>query len=231
MTLQLYDLAGGDERVRFSPYCWRVQMALAHKGLDYETVPVRFGEKEKVAFSGQKLVPVLRDGAKVVSDSWDIGIYLDTAYPDRPPLMDGPQARALTNSFRLWTQTRIAPAIMRLVMLDILAVCSKADQEYFRTSREARFGKSLEEFVLPEDEGKAGLSSELQPFRDVLIEQNFACGDAPGFADYILFGMFMWARGVSSKKILQPDDPVYCWREKLLDLYGGLARNTPGLGA
>ena len=34
----MHDLAGADPAVRFSPYCWRVRMALAHKGLDVETI-------------------------------------------------------------------------------------------------------------------------------------------------------------------------------------------------
>ena len=67
MTIQLYELAGKDDR-RFSPYCWRARMALEHKGLDYETVPVRFTDKDLIAFSGQERIPVVRDGDNVVSD-------------------------------------------------------------------------------------------------------------------------------------------------------------------
>ncbi len=231
MAIQLYDLAGADSSIRFSPYCWRVQMALAHKGLETETVPVRFGEKEKIAFSGQKLVPVLRDGSQVVCDSWDIGLYLDKTYPDRPALMDGEHARSICNFFRHWAQMRIGPAIMRLVLLDILDACADADKEYFRSSRETRFGMKLEEFVLPEGEGRKNLASELAPLRETLAAQAYIHGGEPAFADYILFGAFMWARGVSARRILETDDPVHGWRERMLDLFGGLARNAPGVGA
>jgi glutathione S-transferase len=31
MAIQLYDLAGAEDDRRFSPYCWRVKMALQHK--------------------------------------------------------------------------------------------------------------------------------------------------------------------------------------------------------
>ena len=85
MSLTLYELCRADDR-RFSPYCWRIRMALAHKGLDPERVPVRFTEKDKIAFSGQKLVPVLVDGDTTVVDSFAIACYLDDAYPDRPTL-------------------------------------------------------------------------------------------------------------------------------------------------
>ena len=48
MTIQMYDLAGADPAVRFSPYCWRTRMALAHKGLAVESVPWRFTEKDRL---------------------------------------------------------------------------------------------------------------------------------------------------------------------------------------
>ena len=35
MTIELYDLVGRDERM-FSPYCWRIRMALEHKQLKYK---------------------------------------------------------------------------------------------------------------------------------------------------------------------------------------------------
>ena len=40
--IRFFDLAGADPDIRFSPNCWRIRMALAHKGLDAETVPWRF---------------------------------------------------------------------------------------------------------------------------------------------------------------------------------------------
>src|SRR6266404_2538415 len=80
--MKLYDLAGAEDDLRFSPNCWRIKMALEHKGLAAETVPWRFVEKDIIAFSGQKLVPVLVDDDKAVSDSWEIAKYLESAYSD-----------------------------------------------------------------------------------------------------------------------------------------------------
>ena len=95
MTIQLYELVGKDDR-RFSPYCWRARMALEHKGLDYETVPVRFTDKDLIAFSGQERIPVVRDGDNVVSDSWDIAEYLERQYPDKASLFGGGVSRMPT---------------------------------------------------------------------------------------------------------------------------------------
>ena len=69
MTRVLFDLCGIDEGLRFSPYCWRVRHALAHKGLDVETRPWRFTDKEALAFAHHDKVPVLVDGDTTVTDS------------------------------------------------------------------------------------------------------------------------------------------------------------------
>lgn len=86
MALKLYDLAAADENRRFSPYCWRIKMALAHKDLEAETIPWRFVEKHVIAFSGQGRIPVLVDGERTLVDSWVIANYLEDAYGDRPSL-------------------------------------------------------------------------------------------------------------------------------------------------
>src|SRR5438132_12572355 len=84
VAITLYDLAGADAERRFSPFCWRTKMALAHKGLDVETVPWRFTEKEKLPQPNAGRVPVIVDGGEVVHDSTTIADYLETRYADRP---------------------------------------------------------------------------------------------------------------------------------------------------
>ena len=44
-AIRMYDLAGADPARRFSPYCWRIRMALAHKNLSVETIPWRYCDK------------------------------------------------------------------------------------------------------------------------------------------------------------------------------------------
>src|SRR5436190_20009734 len=81
LALTFYDLVDKSGR-RYSPYGWRIRMALAHKGLDAAVELCWHSDKEKLAFSGQHLVPVLRDPGKAVHDSWNIACYLDQTYPD-----------------------------------------------------------------------------------------------------------------------------------------------------
>src|SRR5258706_15761476 len=89
MALILFDLAAAEDDRRFSPYCWRVKMALRHKNLSAETVPWRFTEKDAIAFSGKQLVPVLEDAETAVPDSGEFARYLERKYKDEPTLFGG----------------------------------------------------------------------------------------------------------------------------------------------
>ncbi len=50
----------------------------------------------------------------------------------------------------------------------------------------------------------------------------------PSFADYIVFGAFQFARTMSPIKLLTPSDPIYAWRDRLLDAFDGYARSSLG---
>ena len=228
MTITLYDLAGQEDDRRFSPYCWRVKMALKHKGLDFETIPWRYTEKDVIAFSEQGLVPVLKDGSAVVVDSWKISLYLEEAYPSRPALFEGGQAMALSHFFNTWTFRTVHPAVHRVVIPDLFSIVHEKDKAYFRESREKRFGMTLEQYGADPKKALADLRGALEPVRPSLVQNNFVAGKGPGYCDYILFGAFQWARCVSPIRLLEPDDPVYAWRERMLDLFGGFARQAKG---
>src|SRR5215471_805912 len=96
MAITLYDLAGAEPDRRFSPFCWRTRMALAHKGLEFLIVAWAFTEKDKLPQPNAGRVPVIVDGGQVVHDSSAIADYLEARYPDRPLLFGGDAARALT---------------------------------------------------------------------------------------------------------------------------------------
>jgi glutathione S-transferase len=229
MAITMYDLCGAEANRRFSPFCWRTRMALAHKGLEVETIPWRFTEKDRIAFSGQGLVPVLVDGERgVVSDSWAIACHLEETYPDRPSLFGGPAGQALARFVASWTEAVVHPGISRLIILDIERCLAPQDLGYFRQSREARFGMTLEQWCAEPEAKLAAFRRDLHPLRMTLRTQPFLAGAAPGFADYVVFGAFQWARAVSPVRLLEKDDPVHAWRERMLDLFDGLARRSPG---
>jgi len=226
MTLRMYDLAGSEPDRRFSPYCWRIRMALAHKKLAVETIPWRFTEKAEIAASGQLLVPVLVDGERWIADSWAIANYLEDAYPDAPSLFGGPAARSLTRHYSSFGDSLVL-AIFPFVALDILGHVADKDRDYFRATREKRVGTTLEAFVAGRDGKLAAFRASLAPLRVTLKSQPFFGGEEPLYADYAVFGPLQWARCISPFALLEEGDPVKLWRDRLLDSFGGLARKSP----
>jgi glutathione S-transferase len=227
MALLLYDLAGAEADRRFSPYCWRTRMALAHKELSVETIPWRFTEKEAIAKSGQPRVPVLVDGDRWIADSWTIAAYLEDTYPERPSLFGGAAGRALSRFHSTFADTLVS-SIFRLIALDILRHVHDKDCAYFRSSREDRVGMTLEAFVADRDTRVSTFRESLAPLRLTLRVQPFLGGDRPLYADYAVFGPFQWARCTSPFALLAANDPIRLWRHRLLDAFNGLARVAPG---
>ena len=223
MSITLYDLAGADPDLRFSPYCWRTRMALAHKGLPVQTVPWRFTDKPEIAFSGQGRVPVIRDGDTVVSDSWAIAAYLEERYPT-PTLFGGPMGQAHARFINAWANSVMIGGIARLIVRDIFDVIDPRDRDYFRSSREARFGVTLEAVQQARDQRVAAFRETLTPVRLALRDQPWLGGAAPSYADFIVFGTLQWPRCSSRFAVLAEDDPLLIWHERMLDLFGGLGR-------
>lgn len=77
------------------PYCARVRIALAEKGLEYETVEIDLSDRPPWVYelnvTGR--VPILDDGF-VLPESEVIMAYLDERYPEAPLLPADPAGRA-----------------------------------------------------------------------------------------------------------------------------------------
>ncbi len=228
MARQLFELVGVDADRPFSPFCWRTRMALAHKGLDVESVPWRFTERDAIMKHQSEKVPVLLDGDKTVSDSWAIANYLEDTYPDRPSLFGGEGGRAMARMLNWWGDIATIGGLFPMIVADIYGHLPAADQGYFRKSREARLGKTLEEASASRDKDVEVFRKSLDPMRLTLRTQAFLGGAAANYADYIVFGGFQWARAISPFKLLKDDDAIYAWREKMLDLFDGMARKSQG---
>nr|WP_298100486.1 glutathione S-transferase family protein [uncultured Shinella sp.] len=226
MTRLLYALAGADRERQFSPHVWKTVMALAHKGLDYETVPVGFTQIAAIEGGSTATVPLLRDGDRLVSDSFAIALYLDAAYPDRPSLFGGQGGQAMARFIESWSQSILHMAITRIAILDIHNLLGEADRVYFRRSREERLGASLEDIAAAGAAEIEGFAKKLQPLRNMLKIQPFIGGEGPLFADYIVFGALQWLRTTAGTKVLAQDDPVALWFARCLDLHGGAGRRV-----
>jgi maleylacetoacetate isomerase/maleylpyruvate isomerase len=72
---------------------YRVRIALALKGLDYDYLPIHLVRNEQLKppysdLAANRLVPLLRDGDALIGQSMAIIEYLDETHPE-PPLLPG----------------------------------------------------------------------------------------------------------------------------------------------
>ena len=218
----LYDLAGANPTVRFSPHCWKIRMALAHKGITARFEPWRFADRLKNAAVTR--VPVLVHGEKFISDSWRIAGHLDEAFPDRP--LFEPGTGSLARFVNSWADS-LVPILARVIVLDVFHSLDSGDQPYFRETRERFLGGSLESIVADQPGRLRDFRLALEPLRQTVKRQPFVHGAGPGYADYCALGLFMWARCCSQIELLAADDPLTSWRENLFDQFQGLARHAP----
>jgi glutathione S-transferase len=220
----LYDLVNA-KRAHFSPNSWRVRMALLHKGIPFQVRDVLFGDIPSINAGGDKLtIPTIEHQGRLVTDSWAVVQHLDAAFPDTPRLI-GPDAAAhVLKFFQYWVQTSLHGPIGRLILKDLHDSLDQADQAYFRASREKLYKGTLEAVQTGREERVDAFRKGLQPLRMALGHGPYISGEQPGYADYLAFGAFMWARASSPFALLAEDDVVHAWRERCLDLYDGAAR-------
>lgn len=226
--MKLYELCGADRDVRFSPFVWRAIMCLHHKGLAFDRVPLQFLEIPETLETEAKKVPVLLDGDKQVDDSLAIALYLEEAYPDKPLFVpvEVPQAGTGLKDINSWVDRTVCAGLFPMLALDIHDCLEPEGQAYFRKTREIRINKTLEAARAERDTHVHKYRQSLEPLREGLKEQPYFSGRAPAWFDYCVFGGFQWARIVSDYAVLLEDDPLYAWRERMLDLFGGVARTA-----
>jgi len=93
---------------------YRVRIALALKGLDYDYAAVQLAQSEQLgesymAVSASRLVPTLNDGDATLTQSLAIIEYLDETHPTPPLLPATPLARARVRSLAMDIACEIHP--------------------------------------------------------------------------------------------------------------------------
>jgi glutathione S-transferase len=185
--------------------------ALNYKGLKYRTEWIEFPDIEErlkklgvppsetgADGKGYYSLPVIYDPStkSYVVDSTEIIKYLDKRYPDTPQLIPASTAALQTVTLLLIVPSVMAPLLF-VLLNSINGLLSPRSQVYFRSTREAKFGKPLEE-IGTEDDWKA-LESGLAKLK-VSLDANgegkdlLFTGDKITLADIQLASLLVWAR-------------------------------------
>jgi glutathione S-transferase len=161
-------------RAPFSTNVERVALALAHKGLEVESVWIEYSDRGPVEeVSGQGLVPVLVDGDEVVHDSPRVLAWLEEHHPDPPLYPPADPRRAEVETFIDWFN-------------NIWKVWPNAI--------EAELGKPVPDQDAIADHS-AHMGTALSHFERMLDGRDHLMGDDFGAADCIAFPFLKFAVG------------------------------------
>lgn len=161
-----------------SSAAYRVRIGLHLKGLAHDLLPVHLvrdgGQQhapDYVALNPQHLVPTLRHGEQVLTQSLAILEYLDEVFPQAPLLPSSPQARARVR------------ALAQLVACDIHPLNNLRVLQYLERTVEAQAMRREEWTRHWMREGFAALEALLAGHPDT---GRYCHGDTPGLADCCL---------------------------------------------
>ncbi|HKY31854.1 MAG TPA: glutathione S-transferase family protein [Candidatus Polarisedimenticolia bacterium] len=102
-----------------SPWCWKVRMVLAEKGIPFQTVVPRDRENDpgfrRMTPVGKVPVLVMEDGVTVF-ESTVINEYLEERFPSPPLLPADPAGRARARMIEEVADAYLAPAVRSIVL-------------------------------------------------------------------------------------------------------------------
>ena len=204
-----------------SPFVWRVRYALAHKGLEFESVRLGFIEIP-TRFDGKfKTVPVLECGDAIMAESWDIIEHLDRQFPERPPLFSSPAELAMVRLTDSWFMTEVMRRMFRVYVKDLHDCIRAVDREYFRSSREKNMkGATFGKFHRRPRIAAAGDPHGAQPAAhapgEIAVDRRQRRRTSPTTSCSAPFSG--WA-SVSTLPLLAADDPLRGYIDRGFDLY------------
>lgn len=185
----------------YSPFAAKVRKCLAWKGLEYEAVEVPMMDRRALVAvtGGSIMVPVLCDGATVISDSPRFTAYLERYAPSLRP----PPLSAAAVVFESWADNVLEDTAFRVAAPAIDERITEHNdgredaRAMFRLVKERRYGAGcLEAWRAQRVELTARLAALLDPLDAGLRSTPFLLGSAPTVADAAVYGqlyMIEWS--------------------------------------
>ena len=161
---------------RSSAYCWRVLLALEHKGLAYRSHMLQFDRQEHkapqmLAMNPRGQLPVLRDGDYVVFESVAILYYLDLKYPQPPIFGRSPEESGVIVRVICEYQAYAEPSLMQIV-----------SNMLYR--REPTLGEGRAEIM---SEAMHRVASEARTIERRLAQSDWVVGESFSAADMVIY--------------------------------------------
>lgn len=104
--IQVIQYPGLIKGATISPPCWKAQLALRYKGLDYEVIDVVLPAQIK-RHNPRGRVPAIKVDQDIIVDSSDILTYLDEKFPEPPLNSKDPKERAMIRVLEDWADENL----------------------------------------------------------------------------------------------------------------------------
>ncbi|MFW6359972.1 MAG: glutathione S-transferase family protein [Chroococcales cyanobacterium] len=230
-----------------SQYSEKVRLILDYKGLEYRKIEVTpgVGQLELFQKSGQRQVPVLKDGNTFVADSTEIAMYLERKYPERPLIPVDPYERGLCLMMEEWADASIGLNSRKA----LIGAVNK--NQNFRASMLPKgtpdIVKSLVGAVPSElldvlgsgvgfggeavKEAQNALKQDLEALSLILQDRPYLVGDVPTLADLTVAGLSMTlkfpegsyldipaelkGKGIPGLADNMTYEPFFTWRDRI----------------
>ena len=215
--LKLYDLCGKNN-IRFSPPCWTIKLCLMYKDISFETIPVGFSEKYKIAFTNQNLVPILKSNDHFVCDSWDIINWLEQNYSQSPLFLNSSN-KNFSYFLYHWTSKELLPVLFKIIANEIPKILDGKDLEYFIKTREEKIKGPLSQLKPLVPAATIKFRKLINPIRLIIKENNFISGKNPGLEDFIFFGNLKWVQSCNNFPLLENDDLITKWFNEIHKIF------------
>jgi glutathione S-transferase len=234
-----------------SQYCEKVRLILDYKGLAYRKIEVvpGVGQLDLFRLSGQRQVPVLKDGDTYIADSTEIAFYLDRKYPEKPIVPTDPVERGMCLLIEEWADESIG------IKGRTAFIGAFAQNQNFRTAflpkETPDFLKTLLGSVPAElidilgtgvglgkeaiKSAKIGLQQDLEALTLILSSRPYLVGDRPTLADltvaahsillkfpagsYFKLPEELQGKGIPGLGDQGAYDPFFSWRDRLYREY------------
>ncbi|MDF1792287.1 MAG: glutathione S-transferase N-terminal domain-containing protein [Thalassobaculaceae bacterium] len=219
----LYERLGADNLCP-SPIGYRVRIALALKGMDCPRVPMRFADVDRLAAeTGSRTCPAMVDGDDRFTDSASIVRHLDALQETRPVFVDEDKQFGLAA-----IEQELGSRAGKVIAPWFIDRLCPEDRDYFRSSREDRYQMTFAELVAHRSATELDLAFTVGRIATRLERGPFFSGDAPGFADTVIYGYLLWIdfADPSAMPELPPDMAAWfeardlAWRHICLTPFG-----------
>jgi glutathione S-transferase len=246
-----------------SHYAEKVRLVLDYKGLDYRKIEVvpGIGQLELFQKTGQRQVPVLKDGDTMIADSTAIVHYLDNRYPEKPVIPTETKERGLCLIMERW-----ADEVFGIDARKGLLSCMSQNPNFRTALLPDMTPAPLRSFIsglpvnllsnlaapvgLGADKVREVLRDDLRYLSAILATQAYLVGDQPTVADFTVAAMSMYVKFptgyVNLPAALQgegvpgiADSPefeaFFAWRDRLYENFrhppSNMERPTVGNGS